>query len=188
MTNVERFKQIVSDMADTYKRKNADYGNSFETTLDKWGPKVALARIEDKLNRVSTLIDSPAQVKDEAIDDTLMDLATYAIMFKMWWEKQSQLKVDPVPTDKTDFNKEDCLYTMSLNYMGRQVPARKGLNSSGYAPTQILGEGTIVKMDIKGETLHVRYEKLHRGSKTVGSGTMDAYYPLDDLATYGFTA
>lgn len=90
MTNTERFKQIVSEMADTYERKNHDYGNSFEKTLDKWGYKIGLARLDDKLNRVDQLMETEAKVNDESIDDTLRDLATYAIMFLMWKEKHNE--------------------------------------------------------------------------------------------------
>lgn len=84
MNQTEQFREIVTDMAATYEKKNADYGNSFEQTLNKWGINIALARIEDKLNRVSTLTKQEAQVKDEAIEDTLKDLATYAVMTLMW--------------------------------------------------------------------------------------------------------
>jgi len=89
MTNTERFKQIVSEMADTYERKNHDYGNSFEKTLDKWGHRIGLARLDDKLSRVDLLMEQEAQVKDESIEDTLKDLATYAIMLLIWKEKHS---------------------------------------------------------------------------------------------------
>ena len=189
MTNTERFKQIVSEMADTYQKKNSDYGNSFETTLEKWGPKIALARLDDKLNRAASLIEHPAQIKDESIADTLLDLATYAIMFKMWLEKGTKPEapaiLEPVAVKHET---KDIASALFIKYGGKEVPAMKGLNQSGYSPTQVLGDATIIAMDIRGNKLHVKYNGLHRGSKTVGSGTMDAYYPLDDLATYGFTA
>lgn len=188
MTNIERFKQIVSEMADTYQKKNSDYGNSFETTLQKWGPKIALARLEDKLNRADSLIEHPAQVKDESIADTLLDLATYAIMFKMWLEKNDQPEVPNVLEPVVKHESKDIASALFIKYGGKEVPAMKGFNQSGYSPTQILGYATIVAMDIRGNKLHVKYNGLHRGNKTIGSGTMDAYYPLDDLATYGFTA
>ena len=37
-------------------------------------------RLQDKLNRLKTLIRNEARVKDESIEDTLLDLANYAIM------------------------------------------------------------------------------------------------------------
>ena len=70
-------------MLDLYKRKNADYGNSVAKTFDEWGLVSFLVRIEDKLNRVSTLTKKTSaeqQVSDEKIEDTLLDLANYSIM------------------------------------------------------------------------------------------------------------
>ena len=40
----------------------------------------AAIRLSDKLNRFKSLIKSEAQVKDESIEDTLLDMAAYAIM------------------------------------------------------------------------------------------------------------
>lgn len=89
MTNTERFKQITTEMAETYENKNHDYGNSFDTTLDMWGYQVGLARLYDKFSRAALLMQEPAEVKDESLEDTLKDLATYAIMLLMWREKQN---------------------------------------------------------------------------------------------------
>lgn len=80
---VQRFEEITTAMLDLYKRKNADYGNSVAKTFDEYGLVSFLVRIEDKLNRVSTLTKKSTteqQVKDEKIEDTLLDLANYSIM------------------------------------------------------------------------------------------------------------
>ena len=80
---VQKFEQITNEMFDLYKRKNADYGNSVAKTFDEYGLVSFLVRIEDKLNRVSTLTKKSSteqQVKDEKIGDTLLDLANYSIM------------------------------------------------------------------------------------------------------------
>lgn len=77
-------------LADTitklYRRKNADYGDSFTRSLDKYGTVAALVRISDKLNRLDSLTapGREAQVKEETILDTLLDLASYAIMASLW--------------------------------------------------------------------------------------------------------
>ena len=89
MTNTERFKQITTEITETYEKKNHDYGNSFEKTLDKWGYQIGLARLDDKLSRAALLMHEPAEVKEESLEDTLKDLATYAIMLLMWKEKQN---------------------------------------------------------------------------------------------------
>lgn len=79
-------EELVSQMTDTYRRKNADYGDAFASSLDKYGIVAALVRINDKVNRIESLTapGREAQVKDESILDTLLDLASYAIMATMW--------------------------------------------------------------------------------------------------------
>lgn len=86
--NVQRFMDITKQMADTYKAKNADYGDSFSESLDEWGPVAAATRIGDKMNRFKSLLKRPNQVKDESINDTLLDMATYCIMTYMWLNKE----------------------------------------------------------------------------------------------------
>lgn len=85
MTNIERFRAITKEMAETYEKKNHDYGDSFGRSLDKRGLMAALVRMEDKMNRLDSLAEKEAQVK-ESLADTLTDLANYAIMTRMWLE------------------------------------------------------------------------------------------------------
>lgn len=80
---VDKFKEIVDEMLDLYQRKQSDYGDSAGKTFDEYGLVSFLVRIEDKLNRVSTLTKKSSteqQVADEKIEDTLLDLANYSIM------------------------------------------------------------------------------------------------------------
>lgn len=72
--------QICQSMNDTYKRKNADYGDSF-STLRKELPSAILVRIYDKYSRLKNLMSGAHQhVSDESVKDTLMDLANYCVM------------------------------------------------------------------------------------------------------------
>lgn len=41
----------------------------------------------DKMNRLESLVNKKAMVKNESIKDTLLDLANYAIMTVMWLDK-----------------------------------------------------------------------------------------------------
>ena len=41
------------------------------------------------MNRIESLTKKEAQVKDESIKDTLLDMANYAIMTVMWMDKKS---------------------------------------------------------------------------------------------------
>lgn len=83
-SNVYRFRGIVSQMAETYKAKNSDYGDSFGKSIEKYGVIAGLTRISDKFNRLENLILTKEQkVSDENIGDTLLDLANYAVMLYM---------------------------------------------------------------------------------------------------------
>lgn len=86
--SVEKFMDITTNMAKTYAAKNHDYGNSFEQSLDKFGLLAAVVRMGDKMNRIESLSKKEAEVKDESIKDTLLDLANYAIMTVMWLNRK----------------------------------------------------------------------------------------------------
>jgi Nucleotide modification associated domain 1 len=86
--NTQLHKQIIDEMHDTYLRKNADYGNSFEEQFSEYGMLSVLIRLDDKMRRLKQLHKSEAQVKDESKRDTLMDLANYAIMSVMELDKK----------------------------------------------------------------------------------------------------
>ena len=70
--------RFLDSIIDTIIAKNTDYGDSFSIT----GRVGASTRIFDKAMRLHTLsVNSNAQqVKDEAIEDTAMDLFAYALM------------------------------------------------------------------------------------------------------------
>ena len=88
--NVQRFMDITTNMAKTYAAKNHDYGDSFEHSCNKFGIIAAVVRMGDKMNRLESLAVKRAEVKDEPIKDTLLDLANYAIMTVMWLNSQSK--------------------------------------------------------------------------------------------------
>ena len=82
------FQVITDNMFKIYCKKNKDYGNSFDQSLDKWGLSVAAIRLGDKLNRFESYIKNGSfAVNDEGVLDTLKDLATYAIMTIMYLKK-----------------------------------------------------------------------------------------------------
>lgn len=88
MTLEEKIKlhnKILNDIHDTYIKKQNDYGDSFGKSFAKRGITSAIVRMEDKWNRLDNLtLDSKRNmVEDESIEDTLLDLANYAIMTNM---------------------------------------------------------------------------------------------------------
>ena len=77
---VQHHAQICQKLNEIYAQKNHDYGDSFGKGYAEYGMVMAVIRLEDKLNRLKSLLKAEALVKDESINDTLMDLANYAIM------------------------------------------------------------------------------------------------------------
>lgn len=78
---IESFKQLTGEMVALYTRKNRDYGNSFTEMYKEWGPMYPLSRMQEKLRRATQLMRSgEAQVTEEKVADTLLDLANYALM------------------------------------------------------------------------------------------------------------
>lgn len=70
---------ILKELQKTLVAKNHDYGDAFHDSVEEFGNVVMAIRIGDKYKRLKTLLDSDAQV-DESIEDTLRDLAGYAIL------------------------------------------------------------------------------------------------------------
>jgi hypothetical protein len=78
------FDAILERMAAIHQAKNADYGNSYELSARLLGRPVVeglLHRMSDKLARACKLAQGQAaQVQDEAMADTLLDLANYSVL------------------------------------------------------------------------------------------------------------
>lgn len=82
------FREITDYMYQIYEKKNADYGDSFSKTFDEFGLTASAIRINDKTERFKKLIKQNAQVQDESIKDTLLDLANYALLTLMEMSKK----------------------------------------------------------------------------------------------------
>lgn len=80
MDKQQEFKNITTEMSELYKAKNHDYGDAFGQTFAELGIISAITRISDKTNRFKSLATKDQRVDDERIEDTLMDLANYAVM------------------------------------------------------------------------------------------------------------
>lgn len=78
--NVKAFTETAGKMIQLYAKKNHDYGNSFEKGMEVIGMPYGVGRLYDKMNRIITLSKVKAEVNDESIQDTLLDLACYAVM------------------------------------------------------------------------------------------------------------
>ena len=77
-------EQLISQVCDSVKelliRKNRDYGSSFSKQYEKYGVMSGLIRMDDKMARLANLVNGAKQEIDESIEDSLQDLAGYAIL------------------------------------------------------------------------------------------------------------
>lgn len=83
LDKTDLYNSIIQNMSTTYKAKNADYGDSVGDTYNKFGDVSFLTRITDKYNRILSLSDKGecGEVKDEKLDDTILDLANYCVLW-----------------------------------------------------------------------------------------------------------
>lgn len=74
------FSTITHKLAELHSAKNADYGDIFHELFKEHGVIVGYIHLKEKLQRIKSLMESEAKVKGERMEDSLMDLASYAIM------------------------------------------------------------------------------------------------------------
>ena len=82
MTNqqkIDRFHEIVNEMANLYAKKNNNYGDSFGKLFQDLGPIAGLVPLHNKLDRLTNLVRG-GQNDFESVEDTLKDLACYSVM------------------------------------------------------------------------------------------------------------
>lgn len=82
----QKMHDAHKELQEIFVKKNTDYGNSFEESLEKHGLIASIVRMEDKMSRLNTLSKQEALVSDESLIDTLKDLSNYALMSAVWLE------------------------------------------------------------------------------------------------------
>lgn len=76
-----RLEEIMNNCLSLYKKKNADYGNSFAEVYKELGFESGLVQILHKVNRIKGIYNNNrAEVENESLKDSLIDLANYALM------------------------------------------------------------------------------------------------------------
>lgn len=92
-------------------RKNHDYGNSFEKSLDTFGLVAGIVRMNDKFERLVSLNDpsKDAQIASESLVDTLEDLSNYAAMAACWLKGKKKANWNELRMKSLDGNIEDII-------------------------------------------------------------------------------
>lgn len=91
-TGVATVNSFIQEQMNIYTKKNADYGNAFYKSLNKYTNIAYCVRAEDKINRLLNLANKEGQVKDESIEDTLRDLFNYTAMYLAYEKANDRLK------------------------------------------------------------------------------------------------
>ena len=76
----EMYGSLLDKLFMTYKSKNADYGSAFAEMFDELGIDYAYGKLREKMNRIKVLRNKPNMVENEGLEDSLIDMAGYAIL------------------------------------------------------------------------------------------------------------
>ena len=77
----QHYNLILENMRDTFEKKNHDYGDSTQKLYEQFNESYFI-RIADKFNRINTLLTNNDDPKvDEKLEDTILDLANYCVLW-----------------------------------------------------------------------------------------------------------
>lgn len=116
---LEAFQTELETMSSITEKKNADYAedtnalanfNQIESITNGMitAPEGILVRMTDKLKRIGALLYRDPRVSNEALEDTVIDLANYAVILKICLKDRAaqQKSVEVMTSDTLLSNKE----------------------------------------------------------------------------------
>lgn len=178
----ENMQNAHDELLQTFVDKNADYGNSFESSLEEYGLIAALIRMDDKMGRLRTLIKSEAKVKDESISDTLRDLSNYALMASVWFDNKDDNRTTAQKVSDTIFPKKK---DGSGLYSGLRVFGPEGVERFNY-PESKEPSGEIEIQNAEQLRLYLNIHK-EKGAVSVATGIgRDLFYRIDFTEFYRY--
>lgn len=143
---IQFFEETTRKMVEVCKAKNADYAggagdqDAFAnfSRIESLGiastEQGFLTRMTDKLMRINSLTKKNAQVKAETIEDTLLDLANYSILFAAYLKSKSLQEKQPAEMpeqcDHPIGTREMSQGSVFCNKCGRILPH----NQNAYIP------------------------------------------------------
>lgn len=133
---ITHHKEICEKLTKTYEAKNADYGDSFSETRKKY-PEAICIRLLDKMNRLENLISGQDQKVDESIDDTLLDIANYAVMelVERRYDSEEEVKPPEEPEEKHSNPSEDETFSGRCEICLMCIGGKCFLDADNPAPT-----------------------------------------------------
>lgn len=98
------FEVACKDLENTLKEKNSSYGSSFYNTMKKYGDVTLLIRLNDKIQRLESLIlNNKEELVGESIRDTLKDIAGYAVLGEIYF-RNYKIREDVVNNEESTNN------------------------------------------------------------------------------------
>lgn len=177
----ENMQNAHDELLKTFVDKNADYGNSFESSLEEYGLIAALIRMEDKMGRLRTLIKSEAKVKDESISDTLRDLSNYALMASVWFDNKDDNRL---ASERVDELLKRGMPSLGF-YSGIHV-FKPGEKERFYDPESKESAGEIEIQNAEQLRLYLNIHK-EKGAVSVATGIgRDLFYRIDFTEFYRY--
>ena len=134
LKKIDRFKEITSQMADLYAKKNRNYGDSFGKLYSDLGPISGLVPLHNKLDIATNLLKGDKN-HFESIKDTLIDLANYSIMLYIELENDPDFIDDAECIKNPDTNKDEAESVKRPEGMDAMM-GRKPL-PQGYSPADV---------------------------------------------------
>ena len=109
---LKNHERLCTTALNLMKRKNHDYaGRGGESPFANFTRCEAmgictteqgfLVRMTDKMSRLSSFIEAGTlQVKDESVEDTILDIINYAVLFQSFLQEKKEKQSDPVEHDR----------------------------------------------------------------------------------------
>lgn len=137
-----------------FVRKNHDYGNSFEKSLDTFGLVAGIVRMNDKFERLVSLNDpsKDAQIASESLVDTLEDLSNYAAMAACWLKRKKERNWKGLRMKELDGNIESIIKNADaiVDNMKGESKDNLHINSTGGTSSVDIKTGAIKFMPVRG--------------------------------------
>lgn len=152
--NPNSMKNQYDHQWNVFCKKNHDYGNSFEKSLDTFGLVAGIVRMNDKFERLVSLNDpnKDAQIASESLVDTLEDLSNYAAMAACWLKSKKKADWNELRMKALDGNIESIVKKADaiVDNMKGESKDNLHINSTGGTSSVDIKTGVIKFMPVRG--------------------------------------
>lgn len=97
--NPDSFESIALAQIDLYRKKNSDYGSATDRLFRKHGFIYYQIMLEQKMQRIDSLIRKGTDHNFESLEDTLLDLSNYSILAVESLRKEKKEKEETAAID-----------------------------------------------------------------------------------------